>query len=712
MRQRTATRVSWGLWIFTMMTLAGTLALVVLNRSLGNAGLLYGYVALSIATIAYATAGALVIARVRGNPIGWALVGMGLALLLSGFGEQYLLRALVTAPGSLPGKSFVTWFEGWTLNAAIAPIPIVFLLFPTGRVFSPRWRWILRIALAVLVVGVVGQMLFPSHVDGITNSLGDQGLHLVNPTGLQSAKGLLGAVLAAAGIMGVGVAVLSIGSLVWRFHRAGAEERVQIKWLAFVAVTILVLLAISVLDALFVGQNSVANDVIFIVMVSFVFLGIPTAVAIAILKYRLYDIDVVINKTLVYGLLAAFITAVYVAIVVGIGAAIGQGSKPNLGLSILATAVVAVAFQPVRERVQRFANRLVYGRRATPYEVLSEFSSRMAGAYASEDLLPRMARILGEGTGAGSTRVWLKVGDELRAEAAWPVSEDSPALPMEDGVLPAMPDAFVLPVLHRGDLLGALSLTKPPGERLTPTEEKLAADLASGAGLVLRNVRLTEELLHRLEELRASRQRIVAAQDQERRRLERNIHDGAQQQLVALAVKVRLARQLTVRDPVKANDLLEQTEREVTEALEDLRDLARGIYPPLLADRGLVVALSAQARKGPIPVEFEGQDIARYPQEIEAAVYFCCLEALQNVAKYARASRALVRLVCEGDDLTFTVEDDGAGFDPSSAGYGTGLQGMTDRLAALGGDLEVRSAPGAGTTVNGRLPVRAPEMAR
>jgi signal transduction histidine kinase len=191
--------------------------------------------------------------------------------------------------------------------------------------------------------------------------------------------------------------------------------------------------------------------------------------------------------------------------------------------------------------------------------------------------------------------------------------------------------------------------------------------------------------------------------------LERNIHDGAQQQLVALAVKVRLARELGARDPGKANDLLEQTGRELSRALEDLRDLARGIYPPLLADRGLVVALSAQARKGPSPVEFEGHDVARYPQEVEAAVYFCCIEALQNVAKYARASRALVRLVCEGDDLTFTVEDDGAGFDPSSTGYGTGLQGMADRLSALGGELVVRSVPGAGTTITGRLPVRVLE---
>jgi len=300
--------------------------------------------------------------------------------------------------------------------------------------------------------------------------------------------------------------------------------------------------------------------------------------------------------------------------------------------------------------------------------------------------------------------VWLKVGDELRAEATWPASEDSPALPLEDGALPTVPDAsLVLPVLHRGDLLGALSLTKLPGERLTPTEEKLAGDLASGAGLVLRNVRLTEELLARL--------RLVAAQDAERRRLERNIHDGAQQQLVALAVKIRLARQLGAKDPGKANELLEQTEREVSHALEDLRDLARGIYPPLLADRGLVAALSGQVRRSPVPVEIHADGIGRYPQDAEAAVYFCCLEALQNVAKYANASSALIRLAEGDEDLAFEVSDDGVGFDPGARGYGTGLQGMADRLAALGGELEVRSAPGAGTTVNGRLPVRAPEMA-
>src|SRR5437870_1066617 len=260
-------------------------------------------------------------------------------------------------------------------------------------------------------------------------------------------------------------ALASIVSIGLRYRRADSVEREQLKWLVYaVGLILLSVVAATVLPGA-VRSPDLANNLsnaVTATALSFV----PVAIGIAILKYRLYEIDVVINKTLVYGSLAAFITAVYVGIVVGIGAVIGQGSKPNLGLSILATAVVAVAFQPVRERVQRLANRLVYGRRATPYEVLSEFSSRMAGGYESEDLLPRMARILGEGTGSASTHVWLKVGDELRAEATWPASEDSPTLPMEDGVLPLMPDAsLVLPVQHRDDLLGALSLTKAPGER-------------------------------------------------------------------------------------------------------------------------------------------------------------------------------------------------------------------------------------------------------
>ena len=239
----------------------------------------------------------------------------------------------------------------------------------------------------------------------------------------------------------------------------------------------------------------------------------------------------------------------------------------------------------------------------------------------------------------------------------------------------------------------------PANDPMNPSKEALVRDLASQAGLVLRNVRL-------IEELRASRQRIVAAQDQERRRIERDIHDGAQQQLVALAVKLRLLEQLTRKDPDRAGALASELQAEANDAMQNLRDLARGIYPPLLSDKGLVAALEGQARKANVPVEIDGHGVGRYPQDVESTVYFCVLEALQNVAKYARASRVSVRLAAEYGQLRFDVTDDGVGFDPEAETSGTGLQSMADRVEAIGGTVEIRSEPGHGTTIRGRVLAR------
>jgi signal transduction histidine kinase len=223
---------------------------------------------------------------------------------------------------------------------------------------------------------------------------------------------------------------------------------------------------------------------------------------------------------------------------------------------------------------------------------------------------------------------------------------------------------------------------------------------------VLRNVRLTEDLRGRLADLKAAQKRLVAAQDEARRRLERNIHDGAQQQLVALAVKLRLAQSLVSKDPGRAEEVLTELQSQTGETLENLRDLARGIYPPLLADKGLAAALEAQARKSVVPVDVSPDGVQRYPQEVEAAMYFSVLEALQNVAKYAEASHVDVVLGATKSRVRFEVRDDGVGFDPSGVGYGTGLQGIADRLSALDGSVDIRSAPGAGTVVAGAIPVR------
>jgi signal transduction histidine kinase len=318
-----------------------------------------------------------------------------------------------------------------------------------------------------------------------------------------------------------------------------------------------------------------------------------------------------------------------------------------------------------------------------------------------------MAQLITEGTGARSASVWLRVGRALRREAAWPVAaeEVAPELAMDDGQLPEIPGSTAsIPMTHRGELLGALALDVPASDPLTPEQERLLAELATEAGLALRNVALTADLRRQLEELERSRKRLVTAQDEERRRLERNLHDGAQQQLVAIGVRLRLADQMIDRDPAKAHEMLAEVQSESQEAIDALRDLARGIYPPVLADRGLVAALEGQARKSHVPVEIRGEGLGRFSQEVEAAAYFCVLEALQNVAKYAGASRAIVSLEQEDGWIRFAVSDDGAGFDPSTEARGSGLQNMEDRLAALGGDLTLDSSPGAGTTVIGRIP--------
>jgi signal transduction histidine kinase len=245
---------------------------------------------------------------------------------------------------------------------------------------------------------------------------------------------------------------------------------------------------------------------------------------------------------------------------------------------------------------------------------------------------------------------------------------------------------------------------KPPSEPVSASENQLLDDLASQAGLVLRNAALTAQLRATIDDLRASRRRLVRAQDEERQRIERNLHDGAQQQLVALNIQLGLLDDVA-GDPEEVRELAGQLRSGLHAALDDLRALARGIYPPLLADQGLAAALQAQARRAALPVQVDADGIGRYRRDAEATAYFCILEALQNVAKYAGASRATVALSCPDGHLEFVVTDDGDGFDTAQATQGSGLLGMADRLAAVGGTLRIDSRPGAGTTISGALPV-------
>jgi signal transduction histidine kinase len=688
-------RLAWPLCAVGLLTAVGTAALAFANRSAMHS-LDQANPTEIILPVGYAIIGALLASRKPRNPIGWIFLGIAIFTGIPGLASQYVFRNWHFH--RLPAAGWVAWTHdplGWLVFPP-GLATFFFLLFPDGHLRSHRWRWVARTAVVLVVVGFVFLVLQRSIVLNGSPAM-------ANPIGSAATVNMQTGLPGLIWLVGLAVLLTSMVGTVLRTRGSTGELRQQLRWLSFAAaLTAIGLISLMVSFAAGLNPPNGAFDLIIVLGFG---VAIPLSCGIAILKHGLYDLDVVISKALVYALLAAFFTGVYLAVVIGVGTVIG--SRRNQALTVFAAATIAVAFNPVRERAKRFANRLVYGKRASPYEVLSEFSERMAGTYSVEDVLPRMAILLGEGTGAREASVWLRVGDELRPSATWG-STDAPLtpIPISDGRLPEIAGASkVMAVRHLDELLGALAVTKPPNEPLTTAEDKLVNDLAAQAGLVLRNVRLTEELRANLEELRASRQRLVTAQDGERRRIERNIHDGAQQQLVALAVQTRLAENLTATDPEKGREILRRVQQGLQDALDDLRDLARGIYPPLLADQGLVAALSAQAGKSAITVTVEADHIERLPQDAEAAVYFCALEALQNVAKYAGATGATVRLRRADGDLLFEVADDGQGFDPASTGYGTGVQGMVDRLAALGGTLTIESAPGAGTTVIGRLPV-------
>jgi len=682
--------LAWGL-------LAATVAALAVSAGYGvAAGDLMDAFAFAPVLLALAGVGAIVASHRPANPVGWLFLAEGLGFAIGLATDSY--ARYLTQAGSVPPAA--TWAD-W-LGAAAGELgllfPLALLLFPDGSLPSPRWRpvaWLLVAAEAILVITAVtssaalraqSSAVSLSPVRLIPDSLADP-------------------VLSATQTALIPLSVAAAAGCVARYRRSPGTVRQQIKWIAYAGlVTAAGLVAFSL-----AFRNPLDAFLIFGPL-------IPVAAGIAIFRYRLYDIDVVISKTIVYGSLAAFITVAYVVIVAGLGA-LGSGSlagsesRPSLGLSILATAVVAVAFQPLRERMHRVANRVVYGKRATPYEALSDFAGQVGGSYATDEVLPQMARILADATGAARADVWLRVGPQLGAGASWPPDAPPPGpIALTDGA-PAAGAGRLTLVRHQGEVLGALSVAKRPGEQLTPAEDKLIGDLAAQVGLILRNVGLTDQLSERLADLRASRRRIVTAQDDQRRRIERELRDGAQRQLLAIASGLTQAQSLAGQDEERERALVAQLRAGTREALESLRELARGIYPPLLADQGLAPAVRAHAGKAPLPVSVDADGVGRYPPDVETAVYFCCVEATANTTRHAPGSAVRIRLCGSAGEVSFEVADDGPGFDRSrvrpGAGSG-GLQRMADRLAALGGSLHVEAGPGRGTSVTGRIPVAAP----
>jgi len=705
-RSRT-TLLAWFLFAICLAGAVVTLVFAWLGRNVNQTGgwngngtflqnLLYG-----ILVMAFPVVGVLVASRQPENALGWILLGIGVAanLPLSGY-AQY---AYVTHP--LPLRLWALAFDQWLWVPVIALIgTFTILLFPDGHLPSPRWRWLAWLSGFALVASSVAILISPDPL-AVTDKLS-----VSNPLTIPALKAVLDPLLLVVILIPICMLLCAI-ALVVRFRRSRGVERQQIKWLAYAGALVMSVYFVVELTTGWYAMTNTADpgwlgtaQALTIALFGL----IPVAIGFAILRYRLYDIDVVINKTVVFGALAAFITVVYVAVVVGIGSLVGDTRNP--ALSIVATAVVALAFGPVRARVRRFANRLVYGKRATPYEVMSGFTERVAAAVSVEQVLPQMAEAAARGVGASEARVRLRLPDGTERARSWPAS-------------PSGGGSFdrTLDVRYQGEVVGAIDVRKPPSEPLRPQEDALLEDLAAQAGLALHNVLLTEELALRTDELaaqaerlRRSRERLVTARDQQRRSLEREISEGPAGQLRGMRRELDHAERLAATDPVAAAGILDDLGGEATATLEGLRDLARGIFPPLLIDKGVGAALEAHVRKVSVDATVEADPSfagARFDDDVEACVYFCCLQALQNVARHAPGAHATVRLATGDDTVTFEVRDDGPGFDTRVTPSGMGTDIMRDRIDALDGELHIESAPGRGTAIVGRVPARALEPA-
>ncbi len=611
------------------------------------------FVLASLATgLMFGLTGLLLVALRPGNLLGPLLAVAGSALT-----GEFALREY--AHRGLPGAAPAAW-AGLALDPLFFPVPValILLLFPDGRLPSRRWRPVAIAGLVLTGAAVLGAGLRRGPL--VDESFGRT---YDWPGVLPISAGQLEALVPA----GLLLLLAAVVNLLIRLARASGEQRRRLIPLALAGS-----LAIGFLMAQGVPGLDDVGEAGFVVAVA---VGFPAALAVGALRYRVWDLDQVLVAAIVYGSLTVLVTALYVGVVVTIGQA---GPEPSLLPSVVATALVAVLFAPVKERIGRAARRLVLGVRATPYEALAALPHQLAEAPVTADVLPRTAQALTLGLGVPAARVRTVDG-----RTAWFPAE-SPATGL-----------IVVPVHHLGAPVGDVAVQPSADRPLSTSDHRLLADLAAQAGPALRGVLLAGELAARLAELRASRRRLVTAENRGRRRLERDIHDGVQQHLVALAVSLRAGA-------------VGEAQEHLDRCIQDLRDLTRGIYPPVLAGRGLAAALKARARSAPGDVRVvagPGAEGARFPEDVELAAYFACLEAVQNAARHAPGAAVTLSLDAAGGRLLFTVADDGPGFDPAAATDGTGLVGLVDRVGAAGGSVAVESAPGRGTTIRGELPV-------
>jgi signal transduction histidine kinase len=620
------------------------------------------------------------------------------AILAASLGQ--LLSVAYVKAGSQPWF----WVPGALDQAAqgglLASLLAVFAVYPDGRYQRAYQRWIVRVgALLPVLLACLMLLTLPSMpvnpffvwaAQPIPSPIHIEALSPLGPL----VSGLSNALLT--------LVVIAAVLLVLRYRRFDDERRLQARWPLFSLLFVIpfgmgpVGFVVGLAGFFPMGpNNSAAAEVALPTL--------PLALAIGLLRPHLLDLELVIRKSVVYGVLWLVIAFGYMALAAFVGVATTK--RYEVGVVVLVTILATIAFQPVRAIVERLASRVVYGERLSGYQAVSRLGSGLEAA-APEKAAAMVAAIVRQALDAKWARVVI--------EGAHPIlAVDSPT--DTSGV----EAAITIPITYGEELVGRVECGPKSEGRYRERDTELLITLTRHTALAIRNAKQAAELADRLEminvqaqELHASRARIVQAEETGRRRLERDIHDGVQQELVALLAKIRRARNQLGRDPLAVGALLEEVQEETKLALSDLRDLAQGIHPTVLSDRGLAEAIEDRVSRMPASVSLEVGDqvrSTRFAQAVEGAAYFTVCEGLANAMKHAAAHRLVVRLGSEGDDLVVEVSDDGAGFETHGVTR-SGLSGLADRIEALGGRFLVTSVPGGGTQLHATLPARATSL--
>lgn len=687
-----AALLAWSLSLGSLALLVA--ALVVIGRA-WSAPLPEGFVswpgqlAWALGAVGAPVLGGVVAARRPENPYGWVWLAYAAAVAVMVWTRAYVSHS-AAEPGALPLQGFVAVAGDVAWALWLGLIPFLLLLFPTGRPPSRRWRWVARTTSLGVALMVVPGTLAPE--------LGT--VPLDNPVGLSGDSGALMLGLASVGVYLVLAGMVAGAlSLVPRYRAAQTPERRQITWFGYAAALVGLFALLDPFLELPGAWDAVHETVVFGVLY--------LAVGIAILRHGLYDIDRLVNRTLVYATLTACLVGTYVLVVGYLGSVFdGRG---NAVVSLFATALIAVLFAPLRDRLQQGVNQLMYGDRVDPYTVISHLARRLETASAPEEVLSTIVDTVARPLDLRQVEIWYVDGTTLRLGAVHgrrpevSTVDDVSALAHVRGI------AQVLPLTHQGENVGALCVAPPHGAtEMSAGDRELLRDLAAQVGPATHAVGLTAELRSSLAELRRSREQLVTSQQEERLRIHRDLHDGLGPVLASMRLRLEACLEsVQDRTPALATDL-ERLHELVGQATADLRSLVYDLHPPALAQLGLVGALRQHcarfARETGLSVQLTAPSEVDAPAATQVALFRIAQEALLNVDKHAAASSVDVSLESCDAELRLSVRDDGAGLGGRPRGRGAGLGSMAARAELLGGALQVRSGPELGVLVTVRIP--------